>query len=115
LVQCARSPWSGLCFSLPPGNQIACCALIQAVVRRLPTSATRVPDREKSIVRSVVDRAALGQGFSQSTSVSLAHSFNPPILPQSSPSTIQGWYSRPRDGSTNSGLEECSLLGCYGI
>jgi hypothetical protein len=50
-------------------------------------------------MRSLVDREALGQ-FSSEYFGFPCHSFIPQIIPQSSPSIIQGWYN----GRSNSGL-----------
>jgi hypothetical protein len=50
----------------------------------------------------VVDRAALGKVSSEF--FSFCHSFILLIAQQSSPSVIQGWYNRPINGRSNSGL-----------
>lgn len=46
------------------------CAIAQAVSRRLPMEVARIQDQDKSIMRSVVAREALGR-FSPSTLVFL--------------------------------------------
>jgi hypothetical protein len=48
-------------------------AIVQAISRWLPTAAARVQTRVYSHVRFVVDKVALEQVFSPSTSVSLAN------------------------------------------
>jgi hypothetical protein len=58
-------------------------------------------------VGSVVDSAALGQVFSEYFSFPY-HSFSPLTAPQSSPSIILGWYNRPINGRSNSGLGSTS-------
>jgi hypothetical protein len=56
-----------------------------------------------SRVGSVVDRAALRQVFSEYLGFT-CYSFIPLIATQSSPSIIQGWYSRPIYDRSNIGL-----------
>jgi hypothetical protein len=75
----------------------------QVCSHRLPTAAARVRDRGKSSVRSVVDRAALGQMFSQHFGFP-CRAFIPLTSPQLSPYTIQGWYSRPINSAVRVGL-----------
>jgi hypothetical protein len=56
-----------------------------------------------SKVESVVDRAAVGRVSSEHFGFP-SHSFIPLIVPQSSPSIIQGWYNKPINGRSNSRL-----------
>jgi hypothetical protein len=73
-------------------------------LRALPYSLLVVDfEPSSSHVSSVVDRAALGQVSSEYFGFP-CHSFIPPTAPQSSPSTIQGWYNRSINGRSNSGL-----------
>jgi hypothetical protein len=50
-----------------------------------------------------VDRTAVGQVFPEYFSFP-CQSFIPLVASQSSPSIIQGWYSKPINGHSNSGL-----------
>jgi hypothetical protein len=54
-------------------------------------------------VGSVVARATPGQVFSKYFGFP-CHSFTPLTAPQSSPFIIKGWYYRPINGRSNSGL-----------
>jgi hypothetical protein len=58
---------------------------------------------DSSHVGSVVERAALGQVFSEYFGFP-CHSFSPLIAAQSSPSIMQGWYNRPIHFRSNSRL-----------
>jgi hypothetical protein len=55
----------------------------------------------------VVDIVALGQAFSKYFGFP-CQPFVPLIAPQSSPSIVQGWYNRPINGGSNSGLGSTS-------
>jgi hypothetical protein len=55
-------------------------------------------------VGSVVDRAVLGQVSTEHFGFP-CHTFIPLIAPQSSPFIIWGWYNRPINGRSNSGLD----------
>jgi hypothetical protein len=72
-------------------------AIAQAFSRRLST------------VGFMVDEATQGQVFSEYFGFS-CESFIPPINRQSLPYVIQGWYTRPVSGGSNSALGSAAAL-----
>jgi hypothetical protein len=72
------------------------------VSRLLPTTKAQARAQVKSV--GFLDKAALGQGFSECVGLS-RQSFIPPTAPQSSSSSIiQCWYNTPIRGLSNGGL-----------
>jgi hypothetical protein len=77
-------------------------AIAQVVSCCLPTEMARVRARI-SLFGICGGQAALGQVFSEYLGFP-CHSFIPLIAPQSPPSIIQSWYSRPINDRSNRGL-----------
>jgi hypothetical protein len=74
----------------------------QAVSCRCPIARTWF-EPGSSHVGSVVDRQALGHVFAECFCFP-CHSFIPLTAPQSPPAIMQGWYNRPINGRSDSGL-----------
>jgi hypothetical protein len=80
-----------------------CSNVFQSAITLLPFPSRRGFEPVSSRIGTVMDRAALGQVLSDHFCF-LCHSFIPLIAPQSSPSIIHGWYNRPINGCSHSGL-----------